>query len=170
MDGRRSSRRDEKLGDSGKRERTVRRRKGFAYAYKPEEGDENNYPKEENERSDKSMLDDVGVGVVSADGNVIDVEATVQNESLRSKSINDRNRKGRQTAKQSWEERAQAFEQVPPSKVKAWGPEGMIDGGIDIRTYAARNALEEIRVAREVFQTKEELVNVAENNLIQLKR
>lgn len=169
MDGRQSSRRDEKLSSSGQRERTIRRRKGFAYTYKHEEEDENNYTKEENERSDKGMLDDVGVGGVSADGNVIDVEATVQNESLRSKSMNDRNTRERQT-KQSWEERAQAFEQVPPSKVKAWGPEGMIDGGIDIRTYAARNALEEIRVAREGFQTKEEMVNVAENNLIQLKR
>lgn len=103
--------------------------------------------------------------------NVIDVEATVQSDNSK---INQRGQqlkqKQKQQAQQSWEDRAQAYERVPPKNIKAWGPEGMIDDGIDIREYSARLALDEIEKARKMFEKKEENVNVAENELIQLKR
>ena len=169
-------------------ETTVRRRKGYAYRYKPEEDDEygSEYAGEEiggngargfNEESNKGNInfdvggdqlsDTVGNESKATDPNIIDVKATVQNESPEpTKDIKD----GRNMKQQSWEERAQAYEQVPPSNIKAWGPQGVIDGGIDIRSFVARNALEEISEARKVFEKKEEMVNMAENDLIQLKR
>lgn len=103
----------------------------------------------------------------SINSNVIDVEATVQEDGIKSATSKDKNR---QLKQQTWEERAQSYEQVPPSNVKAWGPDGIINDGIDIRTYAAVQALEEITQARVVFEKKEVLVKVAEDQLIQLKR
>ena len=103
----------------------------------------------------------------SINSNVIDVEATVQEDGIKSATSKDKNR---QLKQQTWEERAQSYEQVPPSNVKAWGPDGIINDGIDIRTYAAVQALEEITQARVVFEKKEVLVKVAEDLLIQLKR
>ena len=164
---------------------TVRRRKGYAYKYSPEDNEKEYYytnqdyaflQKESNDDTketsssniDKTDTTSSNTPSSSIDSNVIDVEATVQKESPSSKEgkkSNDRERK-----QQSWEDRAQAYEQVPPKAVKAWGPDGVIDGGIDIRTYSARIALKEIEKARNIFEMKEELVNIAEEDLIQLKR
>ena len=148
---------------SSSKSSTKRRRKGYAYPYTSEDnGDRPNVPYEYNSEREPG-------GEKSIDINVIDVEATIQTTSSQRKS-KESELNGRQKKQQSWEERAQAYEKVPPSQVKAWGPEGEIDGGIDIRTYAARIAIEDIQRARNVFEKKEELVNKAENNLIQLKR
>lgn len=177
---------------------SMRKRKGYAYRYTLDDDDNDDGDKynldtvnkkgeEVREKSkegfkfdrkmeyDDSDDDNDQIGNVElpnqsnpADSKIIDVEATVPNEYLKSTDGKRKDRQGKQ--QQSWEERAQKYEQVPPSNVKAWGPDGVIDGGIDIRTYAARNALEEISKARKVFEKKEEMVNMAENDLIQLKR
>jgi hypothetical protein len=180
---------DKKSNNSDKRgqndatgRETTRRRKGYAYRYSSEEDDnyddDFSYKKSEDEEefregvandSRKKEYNTFDNGSSSSNSNIIDVEATVQSR-LKSTEGANSNRNDRQLKKQSWEDRAQAYEQVPPKTIKAWGPEGVIDGGIDIRTYSARNALEEISKARNTFEKKEEMVNVAENDLIQLKR
>lgn len=48
--------------------------------------------------------------------------------------------------KLSWEERALAVERVPPANVPAWGPSG--DLGVDARTKAVTDAVEDIQTAK----------------------
>mmetsp|Transcript_26100 Transcript_26100/g.32193 ORF Transcript_26100/g.32193 Transcript_26100/m.32193 type:complete len:529 (+) Transcript_26100:610-2196(+) len=174
------------------------RRKGYAYRYDDYDDDVDDYDDDQNEvRRDMDMnmnsqqrygrmtekqlveeddesnrrdLNDVRNEIMSSsssstDANIIDVEAApIQNES-ESESTSKR-----RSVQQSWKDRSQAYEQVPPKSIKAWGPDGEIDGGIDIRTYSARIAVEEIKKARKLFERKEEFVSIAENDLIQLKR
>ena len=171
------------MDDSGKRKRssddfdergttstatTVRRRKGFAYRYSVEEYDDDMENHTDSYNQSGNTLNSKNEPA-EQDRNVIDVKATVQTDNSKT---NQRGQqfKQKQQAQQSWEDRAQAYERVPPKNIKAWGPEGMVDGGIDIREYSARLALDEIEKAKKMFKKKEENVNVAENDLIQLKR
>jgi len=53
----------------------------------------------------------------------------------------------------------------------AWGPSGEIDGGIDIRTKATIDAIEEIRLAKTKLDLKEEhILQTQEKLIIILKR
>ncbi len=149
----------------------IRRRKGFAYRYTIDE----DYEVENNNNSFSEGGNDLNLKNPSQQENglddIIDVEATVQNDNAKvNLQEKQQNRRQQLQQQQSWEDRAQAYERVPPKNIKAWGPEGLIDGGIDIREYAARTALDEISKARTQFEKKEENVNIAENELIQLKR
>ncbi len=176
---------------------STRRRKGFAYKYSIDEDYDikNRYDTYDayeerkirttlngNNDSTTSTIETTSSSSISSseqkndviDDDIIDVEATVQNDSSNMKK-NEKTRQEQSTKKQqqqqqSWEDRAQAYEKVPPKNIKAWGPEGIIDGGMDIRTFAAQCALDEISKARRVFEKKEENVNIAETELIQLKR
>ena len=155
-----------KLGlDKKKRTRATKQnrgvskqRKGYAYRYVRDEDEDDDGSTEEERTND-----------VPADGggydDIIDVEATVQTETRKNKVEQERKPK-----QQSWEDRASAYERVPPKGIKAWGPEGLIDGGIDARTYAAQCAMAEIEKATGVFEKKEQLVTEAEQVLIELKR
>jgi hypothetical protein len=135
-------------------------RKGYAYRYMENEEDDTvlGGMEEGSEFDTKSNS-------AKNDDNVIDVEASVQTVSPKSGILDDR-----QPKQQSWEDRASAYERVPPRGIKAWGPEEEINGGIDARTYAARSAIEDIEKMRKIFEKKEELVAEAEQALLQLKR
>lgn len=173
-----------------------RTRKGYAYPYVRNDDDDDD-DDEENEddlyeiievdpssqdidfvqkeivEKDPSSQDDVEKDVVGSkltkDVNVIDVEATVTTPipKIAKKGENRINSK-REKKKQTWEDRAASYERIPPKGVMAWGPDGEMD--VDARTYAATCALEEIENAKTVFSKKEEAVNEAEQNLIELKR
>ncbi len=134
-------------------------RKGYAYRYAEEDDD---FMESVGTAGENNMK----TGVKKDDDNIIDVEAKVQ-PIPQKKSSTDEDRKPRQ---QSWEDRASAYERVPPKGIKAWGPEGEINGGIDARSYAAQCALEEIEKMRDIFEGKEKLVADAEQDLLQLKR
>lgn len=67
----------------------------------------------------------------------------------------------------SWEERALAVERVPPAGIKAWGPTG--DLGMDVRTKAISDALEDIIGATREVTEKESKVEQAREDVAILK-
>jgi hypothetical protein len=136
---------------------TRRRRKGYAYRYV----DSADNSREESDDSTFALNN-------TKENNVIDVDATVQVDS--STRQTEQLDKGRKQKEQSWEDRAAAYERVPPKGIIAWGPDGEMEGGIDARTYAAKMAMEEIFHARSVFEKKEAVVSEAEKELLQLKK
>jgi hypothetical protein len=164
-----------------------RTRKGYAYPY-DEDNDDDLYeiieidPTQDIDDNQKEAADidsnsqdinDVqknGVeSKLSKDVNVIDVEATVTTPISKVEDKGERRtNSNRNSRKQTWEDRAASYERIPPKGVMAWGPDGEMD--VDARTYAAMCAMEEIENAKTVFSTKEEAVNEAEQNLIQLKK
>ena len=163
-----------------------RTRKGYAYPYDEDEDDDlyeiieidptqdiDDNQTEIAEINSSPDIDDVQKNVVesklSKDVNVIDVEATVATPISKVEEKGERRtNSNRSSRKQTWEDRAASYERIPPKGVMAWGPDGEMD--VDARTYAAMCAMEEIENAKTVFSTKEEAVNEAEQNLIQLKR
>ena len=103
-----------------------RRSNGFSYRYT--EDDEN----------DNFTDDDV----------VIDTESVTEpDETSEPKSKKDTKEE------LTWEERAMAIERVPPANVTAWGVTG--DLGIDARTKAISDALEDIAGARQKVEERE---------------
>lgn len=151
-----------------------KRRKGYAYRYVTTD-------KARQEMDDSSWLDqstvmdDVNAELKTTnkteqETDVIDVDATVQIDSSTTRQNKQSLENGRKQKEQSWEERAAAYERVPPKGILAWGPEGEIEGGIDARTYAAKKAMEEIFTARTLFEKKETIVTEAERELLQLKK
>jgi len=154
-----------------------KKRKGYAYPYVQNDNiddDENIddlYEIIELDISEEDINDkqDAVEPILSKDDNVIDVEAAVTTSvPTVEKKEETRNNSNRSTKKQTWEDRAAANERIPPKGVIAWGPDGEMD--MDARTYAAKSAMEEIENAKILFSKKEEAVNVAEQNLIELKR
>ena len=154
-----------------------KKRKGYAYPYVQNDNiddDENIddlYEIIELDISEEDINDkqDAVEPILSKDDNVIDVEAAVTTSvPTVEKKEETRNNSNRSTKKQTWEDRAAANERIPPKGVIAWGPDGEMD--MDARTYAAKCAMEEIENAKILFSKKEEAVNVAEQNLIELKR
>ena len=133
-------------------------RKGYAYRYA------NADDKVEHEKFAEAASENSRPSIFKEDNNIIDVEATVQKET------SEEQMKKYTEPRQSWEDRAAAYERVPPKGIKAWGPEGEIDGCVDARTYAAQTALVEIENAKKLFDQKENLVTEAEEDLLQLKR
>jgi hypothetical protein len=67
----------------------------------------------------------------------------------------------------SWEERALAVERVPPAGIPAWGPTG--DLGMDVRTKAISDALEDIIGATREVTEKESKVEQAREDVAILK-
>jgi hypothetical protein len=90
----------------------------------------------------------------NADNVVVDVDAEV--EEVRPKPPPRKER--------TWEERALAYERVPPLGVPAWGPSG--DLGIDARTKATLDALQQIRDAKNKVEMKEARVREAKEEVV----
>jgi hypothetical protein len=67
----------------------------------------------------------------------------------------------------TWEERALAVERVPPAGIPAWGPTG--DLGMDVRTKAISDALEDIIGATRDVAEKESKVEQAREDIAILK-
>jgi hypothetical protein len=67
----------------------------------------------------------------------------------------------------TWEERALAVERVPPAGIQAWGPTG--DLGMDVRTKAISDALEDIIGERREVTEKESEVEQAREDIAILK-
>ena len=89
---------------------------------------------------------------------VVDVDVIIEEEETK---VSDRKRE------RTIEERAAAFERVPPSSVPAWGPSGSV--GIDARTKATLDALEDIREATRKMEQKEEQCIEAKEDIVVLK-
>lgn len=141
-----------------------KRRKNFAYPYVP-----NDESEEFNRRDIRSIGSDDEVEIAKETNDVIDVEATVQPADSSKAAYKQKGKEGKRK-QVSWEDRAAAYERVPPKGIMAWGPEGEIDGGIDARTYAAKTAMEEIAAAKKMFELKESNVSETEKELLQLKK
>lgn len=90
---------------------------------------------------------------------VVDVDAVIEDEEEPKGSERKRER--------TIEERSAAFERVPPSGVPAWGPSGSV--GVDARTKATLDALEEIREATRKVELKEEQCIEAKEDIVVLK-
>jgi hypothetical protein len=153
-----------------------KQRKGYAYRYVTTDKARRQEMDDSSWLDQSTVMDDDNAELKTTNAkeqetDVIDVDATVQIDS----STTRQNKKqslenGRKQKEQSWEERAAAYERVPPKGILAWGPEGEIEGGIDARTYAAKKAMEEIFTARTSFEKKETVVSDAERELLQLKK
>lgn len=146
-------------------------RKGYAYRYNRDEEEDMSSDTFDSGFDDSANMDITSGSKISTSSNnndddVIDVEVKLQPDSPQKGKIEE----GRKPKQQSWEDRAAAYERVPPKEVKAWGPNGEIDGGIDARTYAANCAIEEIENMRSNFEKKEVAVIEAQQNLLELKR
>jgi hypothetical protein len=133
-------------GYEGEREgsRRTERRKGYAYRYRDDDGTP---PVAEVEAvSDDEMasgegapkMDDPAAGASESPGN--DSETDL-----------------------SWEERALAVERVPPAGIPAWGPTG--DLGVDARTKAILDALEDIQLAKGRVSERKSAVEKAKENV-----
>jgi hypothetical protein len=119
-----------------------RRRPGYAYSYV--QGDES-IPAVEYEKEREL--------------NAVDVDAVIEDED----EVKEPKRKRARTV----EERAAAFGRVPPSGVQAWGPSGEV--GVDARTKATLDALEEIREGTRKVELKEEECIEAKEDIVVLK-
>jgi len=133
-------------------------RKGYAYRYEKEKTTVSPDIQTNENSSQNSTTTQV------QGENVIDVEATVQSKDPEARKSKQQKGSNKQ---RKWMDRAEAYEQVPPKGVSAWGPEG--DIGVDIRKKAAMDAMEDIRRAKLVLQKKEKMVVNAENEIISLK-
>ena len=100
-----------------------RRRPGFTYRYEDE--DDYGYEDDRFRKVDAEPIESPAV-------EVIDAEPVVANTST-SSTVD---------APLSWEDRVLAVEQVPPMDIPAWGPTG--DLGVDARTQAVSDALEDV--------------------------
>lgn len=90
--------------------------------------------------------DDESLQLDTEDDDVIDTQAVSSDtESKEEQEVEPR--------ELTWEERAAAIERVPPADVPAWGVTG--DLGVDARTKAITDALEDIADARRNVQEKE---------------
>ena len=133
----------------------LQRRKGYAYRITEEDLDTT--------EPEDSGKDQKSIPELNINENVIDVEAStaVREEEEKKKVVKDKKRR-------SWKEREQAYEEIPPRGVQAWGPEG--DVGMDIFTYAVSEAKKEISSAEALLEKRSNLASDAETSLIELKR
>lgn len=131
--------------DKPERTEHRRRRPGNAYPY----------VEDEQTTSAEPSKREIDIGI----DDVVDVDAVIEDEVETHVSARSRAR--------TIDERAAAFERVPPSGVPAWGPSGAV--GVDARTKATLDALEDIREAtRKVEQKEEQCIN-AKEDLVVLK-
>ena len=74
---------------------------------------------------------------------------------------------GRAVQKLTWEERALAMERVPPATVRAWGPQGAL--GIDARTKAVQDALEDIELSKQAVKKRHDKVEQLKDDIAVLR-
>lgn len=106
---------------------------------------------------------------VDQDSVIIDAEPIIiendpkvdskRNDEKRNGPVNN-NKNENTNNKSSWEERALAVERVPPADIPAWGPSGELDG-IDARTKALSDALEDIQIAKQKVQERQRTVEIS---------
>jgi hypothetical protein len=126
--------------DRRKNPQRPERRKGYAYPYE----------------------DDDGTPPVAV------VEASAVNESDTSPTIERTEPSSISTdTEMSWEERALAVERVPPAGIPAWGPTG--DLGVDSRTKAILDALEDIHIAKARVNERRSAVEKAKEDVAILR-
>jgi hypothetical protein len=65
--------------------------------------------------------------------------------------------------KLTWEERSMAIERVPPADIPAWGPSG--DLGVDARSHAISNAMQDVLEAKRKVQMRETKVDKSREEL-----
>lgn len=94
---------------------------------------------------------------------VVDVDAVIEDE----EDSKEAKRKPKRKRERTIEERSAAFERVPPSGVPAWGPSGEV--GVDARTKATLDALEDIREATRKVELKEEECIEAKEDIVVMK-
>jgi hypothetical protein len=109
-------------------------------------------------RYDAEVLDDI---IDEDDSVVVDIE--IEEETIVSHEKEEKPLKSRM----SWEERSRRLEQVPPAGILAWGPSG--DLGIDARTNAMLDAMEDLREAREQLKLMTERTNLARDDIVVLR-
>ena len=107
---------------------------------------------------DKGDFDDL---IDEDDSMVVDIE--IEEETVASLKEEEQPLKSRM----SWEERSRRLEQVPPAGVIAWGPSG--DLGIDARTKAMLDAMDDLREAREQLKATTERTNLARDEIVILR-
>jgi len=155
-----------------------RRRKGYAYRYVDDDGSPPVADYELVDVNEEISIKETIKPVVGDDDDdeklpVPDNQSTQGNEEtkMRQMAARDSMRKKQQrpTRKRSWEERARDVDRVPPSGVTAWGPEGEVKGGIDARSQAAIDAMEEIQDAKRMLEKKEAQAIDAEEMVIVAK-
>ena len=93
------------------------------------------------------------------DGNGV-VDAEIEDERRRKK-------KKKKKQQPEWEGLKSQLERVPPPNVPAWGPSGEL--GIDARTKAALDALQEIREGREKVELKKHRTREAQEEMVVLR-
>jgi hypothetical protein len=148
--GRSNNRRTESAGSrSGE---SSQRRPGYAYRYNPEDEEE--------------------TGKIDPAATAYDVEAEPDVEGVRGATRTTRKEGEKDVAEplrereRSWEERQLAVERIPPNVV-AWGPSGEI--GMDARTKAILDALEDVQTARQKVDIKEKKEVLAREDITILK-
>ena len=129
-----------------KRPGSSRRRPGYAYPYDPEE---------EGEGGDSPL-----------DAYDVTAEPVESERKQSTMNANPDDKPPPPKKERSWEERALAAEQIPPN-VPAWGPSGSL--GIDARTKAIQDALEDVQTARQKFEKKEKKESMARESLTILR-
>jgi len=139
---------------------TRRRRPGYAYRYVD---DDPSSPVVDIESSNAQLPN--SQSTTPSSPSVVDVTVEDGTDTIKSDSTtNDEASSSNQSRKMTWTERAEAVERVPPSGIAAWGPSG--DVGMDARTKATLDALEEIREAKRKLELREEKVIVAQEDMI----
>lgn len=140
---------------SGSRRRSPReqRRKGYAYPYVDEDEAAPVADFETAASEEKMPAPDDATIDVTAESDVVEGDEA-QDEFARGREL-------------SWEERALAVERVPPASISAWGPTG--DLGMDARTKAISDALEDINGGKQRIKEEEQKVEEARENVAILK-
>ena len=131
-------------GMSGGRPSSRRRRSGFAYKF----------------NSAEDLFDD--------EGEYIDVEPKYATERDLNMARNSSTSRGGQR-RRSWEERAIEMDRVPPRGAVAWGPNGQIGSGEDPLDRAAMEALRDIKKSKKYLERKENAVEDAKDEVVNLK-
>lgn len=125
----------------------IRRRQGYTYRYTAREDDEDDdeYSTQDNAVNDKRTMPNAD-SVIEAEPIAVDTDEMMPKS----------HRNAPSKPKLTWEERALAVERVPPADIPAWGPTG--DLGMDARTKALSDALEDIQTAKLLVEERDRKV------------
>ena len=126
-----------------------RRRSGFAYKYSDDD-----------------------IDLLYDDGEYIDVEPRYASERdldmARSGLSSESSASQQRRRRRSWEERAMDMDRVPPRDAIAWGPNGPVGSGGPLES-AAMDALRDIKKSKLFLERKENDVEDAKNEVVNLK-
>lgn len=128
---------------NGRRRRNPQRsrRPGFAYPYNAQEDDD--------------------------DDRVVEIETILEEGNAAEKSSDAEVPPPVRRQEMTWEERSLAMERVPPANIPAWGPSGAL--GVDARTHAITEAVQDIIEAQRRVEAKEARVEKTREELSILK-